>query len=41
MNRILLLLENKKNRDLLAAWLSMHYEMVADAEHADCDRLRF
>lgn len=34
MNRILLLLENKKNRDLLAAWLSMHYKVVADAEHA-------
>ena len=34
MNRILLLLENKKNRDLLATWLSLHYEMVAEAEHA-------
>ncbi|TMD62223.1 MAG: hypothetical protein E6I91_16650 [Chloroflexi bacterium] len=28
MSRILLLLENKKNRDLLAEWLEMHYEVV-------------
>lgn len=28
MNRILFLLENKKNRDLLAAWLEMRYDVV-------------
>lgn len=28
MNRILLLLEKKKNRDLLTAWLGTHYEVV-------------
>src|SRR5579863_2253479 len=28
MSRILLLLDNKKNRDLLAAWLEMRYEVV-------------
>ncbi len=28
MNRVLFLLENKKNRDLLTAWLEMRYEVV-------------
>lgn len=28
MNRILLLLENKRNRDLLAQWLATHYEVL-------------
>lgn len=35
MNRILLLLEKKKNRDLLAAWLEMRYEVVKPVDEPD------
>src|ERR1051326_6228561 len=34
MNRVLLLLENKRNRDLLSDWLSQRYEIVQAEQDA-------
>jgi len=37
MSRVLFLLENKKNRDLLAAWLGMRYEVVLPDSEPNLD----
>jgi signal transduction histidine kinase len=37
VNRVLFLLENKKNRDLLAAWLEMRYEVVQSNSEPSLD----